>query len=258
MQQTAEKPVKALIIDDDPLFCRILSTGLCAADYDVSVISCFPTAEAFIESKARGVSGHGPGPLPNFPDVIILDYFLDNGKTGLELCKAIRRHSAVPIVMLTGNTSTEAAIACLESGADQYIHKPCQVPELLARINASRRRATQAGPAGWSRTEPAPERRIERAEATLLPDERTITLGEMRIALTEKECRLAEILFLNMSTPVSKDDIGSHVYGSARNLYSRSIDVLVGRLRTRLRSADSKFRIISERNFGYRLVRKSS
>lgn len=108
--------------------------------------------------------------------MIILDYYLDEGRTGLELCRKIRDRSDIPIIMLTGDPSVETTVACPESGADQYIHQPCQLPELLAKIQVCTRNRRKPGS---SHT-----RRIESAGVSLLLDERCLESRRSRIELT--------------------------------------------------------------------------
>lgn len=237
--------LKALVVDDDNLFGSMLSNSLLRENYEVSVIGNYRHANAFIDECIAGTVS-ADEPACTTPDVIILDYFLDEGKTGLELCRKIRSRSDVPIIMLTGNTSVETTVACLESGADQYIHKPCQMPELLARIKVCTRNRRKPGVTG--------ARQIEAAGVSLLLDERYLVSPRNRIELTEKECVLAEILLQNINQPVSKEALREHVYGNANNIHSRNLDVLVGRLRKKLQPFGGKFRIYSMRNIGYKLV----
>lgn len=244
MRTAHSKALKALVVDDDHLFGNMLKHSLPKDSYDVSVIGNYSDASAFVEKhiavKGRDLDTGVTAP----PDVIILDYFLDEGKTGLELCRTIRSTSNIPVIMLTGNDSVESIVACLDSGADQYIVKPCQMTELVARIKACTRNRPPAIDLN---------RKIEAAGITLMTDERILVHDRKRVELTEKECVLAEVLLLNLNQPVAKEAMRKHVYGNVTNVHSRNLDVLVGRLRKKLKAV-GKFRIYSLRNVGYKLV----
>jgi DNA-binding response OmpR family regulator len=238
--QQSTHTAKAVVVDDDNVFGSILSSSLARENYQVEVIDEYQNAAEFID---KCISSGGAAE----PDVVILDYHLDNGKTGLDLCRKIRSRSDVPIIMLTGNKSLETTVACLENGADQYMVKPFEVPELIARINVCKR---------IRRGRVTDSRKIEAPGLALMLDERRLVGPKRKVHLTEKECCLAEVLLRSLNSPVTKDDLRQHIYGTAdaSNIQSRNLDVLVGRLRKKLAAFSNQFRIYSMRNVGYKLV----
>src|SRR3978361_1080592 len=122
---------RVLVVDDDPALAEMLTIVLRGEGFDTAVV------------------GDGPRALPAVrelrPDVVLLDLMLP-GMNGIDVCRAIRSESGVPIVMLTAKTDTGAIVLGLESGADDYVVKPFKPKELIARIRARVRR-TETEPA---------------------------------------------------------------------------------------------------------------
>ncbi len=242
---------KALLIDDDPLLGKLVSYGLMSSGIECIHLTSYEQAMEFLNNflgrgrKAAGKGGKSASGLDI--DVVILDYYLNDGKTGLPLCKKIRLRSDLPVVMLTGERSVQTTIKCLDEGADQYICKPFDVEELVARIRTSIR-------ARKTRTAVAPVR--SDSQITLNVGGRELDLYGSKIVLTEKESLLADLLIRNMGYPVAKDELFEHIYGHFIGIHSRCLDMLVGRLRKKLADASGKCRILSARNLGYKLVVK--
>jgi DNA-binding response OmpR family regulator len=251
MKRVPESPARALIVENDIVYAKIISTTLKAHNFDVSIITSYRKARDLLERYLHPRLARQPVRRNEYhPDVFILDYHLDEGKTGLELCRQIREKSNAPIIMLTANTTTETAVACLNSGADQYIHKPFAVPDLLARIGAARRNKVQISNSII--------RKVELPEVRLMTEERYLLVGNERIQLTEKECLLAELFFINLNISLSKEDICLGLYRSSNNLDSRKLDVLIGRLRKKMAPTSHQYKILTERNYGYRMIEVSN
>lgn len=249
MDTRAEQRVRrALLIDDDPLLGQLVSHHLAASGIECIHLTSYEEALLFLDRNLRRqagtprADGEGAG-----LDVVILDYHLNDGQTGLPLCQLIRAASDLPVVMLTGEKSLQATVRCLEEGADQYMCKPFHAEELVARIQASiRARRSQQEPAG-----------AEPGVVRVNVHQRELAFGGMAVTLTEKESLLADILARNAGLPVAKDDIFRHVYGRLATFQSRCLDVLVGRLRKKLAFTGNRCRVLSVRNRGYKLVVKA-
>lgn len=231
---------KVVLVDDDPVLAAIVRHQLAAQGIECVHIATFGAACQFLDQLLA------PGRRKDSDiDAVILDYYLDDGHTGLQLCRMIRDRSELPILMLTGEKSVETTVRCLEEGADHYICKPFNLDELLARIRASvRARGTQHN---WQ--ELAKEAGLE-----VNLDERELSFQGNQVRLTEKESRLADALLRNVGSEVSKEKLFEHVCGRYHGINSRSIDMLVGRLRKKLALAGTRLVIFSARNYGYKLV----
>lgn len=240
---------KVLLIDDDPVLGKALRLGLSQSGIRCVHIASFERALHFLENRIGKSSGQSPTTSRNKRDAagdidaVLLDYHLDNGQTGLSLCKTIRANSNIPIVMLTGERCSKITVDCLEVGADQYICKPFDLEELVARINASIRARKSS--------------RIIRhpaSDISICINNQELEFVGQKTDLTEKESLLAEVLIRNSGSPVSKSELLDHVYGRFTGDQSRSLDMLVSRLRKKLAVTDGRCRILSARNLGYKLV----
>lgn len=251
--KTGQQVKRALLIDDDPLLGKLVSHQLSGAGIECIHLTSYEEAVLYLDrnlgkadSRQHVAESSGEAPAAQL-DVVILDYYLNDGQTGLPLCQLIRESSDLPVVMLTGEKSLQATVRCLEEGADQYMCKPFHAEELVARIHASIR-------ARRSRLDPAAA--AELPVVTVNLQQRELAFGGMAVILTDKESLLADILVRNTGTPVAKDDIFGHVYGRLASFQTRCLDVLVGRLRKKLAFTGNRCRVLSVRNRGYKLVVK--
>ncbi len=158
-------------------------------------------------------------------DLVILDIMLPE-MDGFEVCKAIRKHSDVPIIMLTARGEVMDRIVGLELGADDYLPKPFEPRELVARIQGVLKRTQQSSRTGATRT-----------FGDLVLDTRTrqVTLGGEPLPLTTMEYDLLALLSGEPGVIFSRDDILNRVKGVDADIYSRSVDILISRLRNKLR-----------------------
>ncbi|WP_245505095.1 response regulator transcription factor [Neorhizobium sp. S3-V5DH] len=185
-------------------------------------------------------------------DLIVLDIMLP-GRSGLELCQEIRRRSRVPIIMLTAVTDTSDRIVGLEFGADDYMSKPFDPRELLARIRAVLRRQ-----GGLQLEEPAPAANavVQFSGWTLDFGRRRLTdVSGVRVELTRAEFNLLEALVQAGGRVLSREQLIERCGGNASQSFDRSIDILISRLRRKLEDDPKKPSMIETvRGDGYQFV----
>ena len=175
-------------------------------------------------------------------DVAILDVMLPE-MDGFELCRTIRKESNVPIVMLTARGDVMDRVVGLELGADDYLPKPFEPRELLARIQTILRRSAPATPGNGAR-----QLRFDSGLAIDL-DRRTVQRGAEGIELTSTEFELLVMLAQAPGKVFNRDDILERLRGqSAEDIHTRAVDILVSRLRRKLEPLDC---IKTLRNAGY-------
>jgi DNA-binding response OmpR family regulator len=179
------------------------------------------------------------------PDLIILDLNLPV-IGGLEVCRILRSRADVPhvpIIMLTARTSEDDRVSGLEQGADDYVTKPFSLRELTARVRAVLRRG------------PAAEQRQGRYQgARLIADFEAVAIAVdgAPVRLTRREFELLQYLVQNKNRVVSRDRLLERVWGYERLVETRSVDVHVGRLRNKLRTAGHQIETVV--GLGYRFV----
>jgi DNA-binding response OmpR family regulator len=159
------------------------------------------------------------------PDVVLLDLMLP-GVDGFEICRQVRARLDVPIIMVTARGDEADRVAGLEGGADDYVAKPFQSRELLARIRAQARR--HRGEVG-----PRPER-LEVGALVVDSGAMTVTLDGRAIALTSIEFALIHALAQRAGRVLAREQLLQLLHGSAEEAFDRSIDVLVSRVRAKL------------------------
>jgi OmpR family response regulator RpaB len=220
-------PRRLLLIDDDEQLGPPLAAYCRRFEFDLQ--------QAVLPSKALYMLAAG-----GF-DAVILDVMLPE-MDGFAVCRAIRRDSAIPIVMLTARGDVMDRVVGLELGADDYLPKPFEPRELLARIQTVLRRtapAAAATPAGLLRFEGLS---IDR-------DRRSVLRGDESIELTSTEFELLVLLAATPGKVYSRDDILARLRGhAAEDIHSRAVDILVSRLRRKLEPLDP---IHTLRNAGY-------
>ncbi len=180
------------------------------------------------------------------PDVVLLDIMLP-GADGFEVCRRIRQHLSVPILMVTARGEEADRVLGLEGGADDYIGKPFSSRELVARIRAHARRARgQTGP----RAE-----RIEVGDLLLDPSALVATLAGRPLQLTSYEFSLLRVLAERAGRVLSREQLIALLHGSPDETFDRSIDVHVSRLRHKLEDDPKNPRWLKTmRGVGYMLA----
>jgi len=181
------------------------------------------------------------------PDLLILDLNLPV-VNGLEICRIVKARSDlkhVPVIMLTARTSEDDRVSGLELGADDYITKPFSLRELTARVRAVLRRAaaTADPPAAGSY-------RDDHLVADF--DAVSVAVDGAAIRLTRREFELLQYLVQNKNRVISRDRLLERVWGYDRLIETRSVDVHVGRLRSKLRAAGRQIETVV--GLGYRFV----
>ena len=175
-------------------------------------------------------------------DLVILDLMLPD-MDGFEVCRTIRRDSEVPIVMLTARGEVTDRVVGLELGADDYLSKPFEPRELVARIQRILKRAGSRASTNHGQWQ-YPDLVIDR-------ERQQVSVQGTAVELTSMEYRLLELLASRPAHPFSRDEILNALRGVDADLYTRAVDVLVSRLRQKLRPTDY---IKTVRGAGYSFV----
>jgi two-component system, OmpR family, response regulator MtrA len=221
-----------LLVEDDPSIRELTERGLRGAGFDVV------TAGTGDEGLARFRADR--------PDVVVLDVMLP-GLDGLEVCRAIRAESAVPVVMLTARSDTIDVVVGLESGADDYVTKPFEMPELVARVRAALRRATRSDPSVDV---------LRLGSVVVDVAAHTVDANGERIELTPTEFRLLVELGRHAGNVLSREQLLERVWGYDYLGDSRLVDAAIQRLRAKIEPEPSHPQVIETvRGVGYRAVR---
>jgi len=177
-------------------------------------------------------------------DVVLIDIMLP-GIDGFDVCRAIRRVSDVPIVMVTARIDTHDVVAGLEAGADDYLTKPFAPKELSARIRALLRRV---------RSSDAGSRHMVFGDLEIIPDEGVVRLAGTELHLTKTEFRLLVELASNPGRVFSREVLLEKVWGYGYFGDGRLVDVHIRRLRTKIESdAANPRHVVTVRGLGYKL-----
>src|SRR6266481_6715726 len=222
--------MRVLLVEDEPSAAHVLAKGLREQSYAVDLAA---DGEAAVFQAAT-----------TDYDALILDVMLPL-RDGLAVCRAIRESgNAVPILMLTARDAVDARIEGLDCGADDYLVKPFDFGELLARLRALVRRG---------RLPLLPERLVIGA-LTLDTRSRRVRVRAREVSLTGKEYALLEYLARRAGDVVSRADIAEHVWDEHYDPVSNVVDVYVQRLRRKLDHSGSESLIRTRRGEGYQLV----
>jgi DNA-binding response OmpR family regulator len=222
--------MRVLLVEDEPHAATVLAKGLREQAYAVDVA---PDGDAAV-AQAAAVDY----------DALILDVMLPL-RDGLDVCRHIRqRGSSVPILMVTARDTVDARIAGLDAGADDYLTKPFDFGELLARLRAVIRRGRQ----------PLLPRRVNLGPLVLETHAHLAIIGSRELALTAREYALLEYLVRRAGNIVSRTDIAEHVWGEQSCPASNVVDVYVQRLRRKLEQAGAASIIRTRRGEGYQVV----
>jgi len=222
-----------LIIDDDRDLCDLLGDYLTPEGFTVEAV------HNGLEGVERALSGKY--------SLVVLDVMLP-GLNGFEVLRRIRALSGISVLMLTARGEDVDRIVGLEIGADDYLPKPFNPRELVARIRAVLRRA-ETRPQTQVQSDLV---RIAVGDIELIPGSRTLLRTGEKVELTTVEFGILETLLRQAGQVVSRDDLVKQALGRNLNPYDRSIDVHVSSLRKKLgQSADGSDRIKTIRSIGY-------
>jgi two-component system response regulator MprA len=224
MEPMSGRP-RVLVVEDDADIAGVLRRSLDKEGYEVRVAG--DGEEALHESDVFE------------PDAVVLDLGLPK-LDGMEVARRMRAEGDVPILMLTARAETEDRVEGLDSGADDYLVKPFERQELLARIRALLRRRPPRGAAS-----------LEVGDLQLNPDTREVRRGEREIELTNREFELLEFLMRNERLVVSRERLLDEVWGYDPMAATNTIDVFVSNLRRKLEAGDEPRLLHTKRGAGY-------
>ena len=223
---------RILLIDDDEQLGPPLATYF--QRFDLELVQALRPSEGLALLEGRDQAGF---------DAAILDVMLPE-MDGFALCRTIRRTSDIPIVMLTARGEVTDRVVGLELGADDYVPKPFEPRELVARLQTLFRRMKVAPP-----TE-APEV-LEFDGLRIDPTRRSVQCLGQEVELTGTEFDLLHLLAQDAGRVFSRDDILNRLRGHDAELFTRAVDIVVSRLRKKLEPLDA---IKTLRNAGYTLA----
>ncbi len=206
-----------LIIDDDHKLTELLKTYL--TRFEMAVLTANHPSEGLSLLKNHA------------PDLVILDVMLP-GKDGFEVCKEIRKSSKVPIIMLTARGDVTDRVVGLEIGADDYLPKPFEPRELVARIQTVLRRLS-----------PSPTMSgglLKSGKLSVDLDQRSASLKGKDLSLTTTEFEILVLFLKNPAKVLNRDWIMDYLKGIECEAYNRSIDITVSRLRKKLKDPAEK------------------
>ncbi|MCJ7584431.1 MAG: response regulator transcription factor [Anaerolineales bacterium] len=216
---------RILIIEDDPAILKLLQRGLAYEGYLVDIAT-------------DGRSGLNLS-RDHHPDLVILDWMLP-GMDGLEVCRRLRIGGSLPILMLTAKDTIQDRVQGLDAGADDYLVKPFNLDELLARIRALLRR-----------TQTERIQIYKFADLTLDTGSRQVSRGERLVHLTAKEYELLELFLRHPRQVLRREVIFDRVWGYDFGGESNVLEVYIRYLRQKLEAGDEQRLIHTVRGVGY-------
>jgi two-component system response regulator MprA len=216
---------RVLVIEDDAEIADVLRRTLRQEGHEVRSaadgVAALEVAEDFV------------------PDLVILDLGLPK-LDGVEVCRRLRAESDAPILILTARTQTDDRVVGLDSGADDYLVKPFERKELLARLRALLRRRPPRGTAS-----------LAVGNLRLNPDTREVYRGDRAIDLTNREFELLEYLMRNERLVISRERLLEEVWGYDPMAMTNTIDVFISNLRRKLESEGEPRILHTKRGAGY-------
>ena len=219
---------KILVVDDEPSLRDLVELVLKREKYEVATAADGKTALAMAEAFK--------------PDLILLDIMLPD-MSGHQVCKQLNTNKRIPTIMVTARHETIDKVLGLELGADDYVTKPFEIMELLARIRALLRRANKEEEA----------ESITHLELKLDIANMAVYKNEEEIVLTAKEYQLLELMARNMRKTFSRDELLQKVWGYDYMGDSRVVDICIARLRKKIEDdSGSPAHIVTVFGLGYR------
>jgi DNA-binding response OmpR family regulator len=220
-----ERPPRVLVVEDDDAIAQVLQRSLRMEGYDVRIaadgVVALDQAHAFL------------------PDLVILDLGLPR-MDGIEVAKRLREAEDVPILVLTARDAVESRVEGLDAGADDYLVKPFERQELLARLRALLRRRPPRGQAALSV-----------GDLKLNPDTHEVSRGDRQLELTQREFELLEYLMRNERIVISRQRLLDEVWGYDPFSMTNTIEVFVSNLRRKLEAGGEPRLLHTIRGAGY-------
>ncbi|GAB3632028.1 response regulator [Microbacterium sp. AGC85] len=222
--------MKLLIADDDPQMVRALRITLGAHGYEVVA--------------AADGAGAIAAAAQTHPDIILLDLGMPR-LDGIEVIHALRGWTTVPIIVVSGRTGSADKVEALDAGADDFVTKPFQIDELLARLRALSRRATPA----------TGESTVRFGDVVIDLAAKAVTRDGTRVHLTPTEWRMLEHLARNPGALVTRQDLLKGIWGSDQVSDSGYLRLYMSQLRKKLEASPAEpVHLLTESGMGYRLV----
>ncbi len=229
---------KILVADDEANIIKLLRLYLREAGYEV--VAAHDGREALERFKAES------------PDLVVLDLMMPH-LNGFDVCTEIRKESDVPVIMLTARSDDVDKIVGLEMGADDYITKPFNPREVVARVKANLRRRDWDKTSGAGDAEP---QAVTIEDLTLDPASRDVVVAGERVRLRQREFDLLEAFMRHPNVAMDRERLLSMVWGEDFYGDARTIDVHVAWLREKLKAARPKIETVW--GVGYKLVPQPS
>ena len=201
---------KVLLIDDDKKHSELLQAYF--KRFGINLVCAGDATEGFKKLTREE------------PDLLLLDIMLP-GKDGFEICREVRKTSNIPIIMLTARGDVIDRVSGLELGADDYIGKPFEPRELVARVQATLRRTESVGPTVGQ---------LNFEGLNIDTETRAVKVDGQPVDLTSMEYELLLILARRHGRKLSRDDILSELRGIDAAILTRSVDIMISRLRQKL------------------------
>jgi DNA-binding response OmpR family regulator len=226
-------PMAVLLVDDDRELCRMLGEYLTPEGFRITVVH---DGDEALYALGR-----------HHFDLIVLDVMLPR-MGGLDVLRLLRQKLATPVLMLTARGEEVDRVVGLELGADDYLPKPFNPRELVARMRAILRRSALPEP------QPGRRERVEAGPITLHFASRTASARGQTFGLTGVEFRVLEVLMQQVGVVVSREQLTRQVLGRRLTPYDRSIDTHISNIRRKLAAVTDEVSIVNVRRSGYVLT----
>jgi two-component system, OmpR family, response regulator RegX3 len=224
--------VTVLVVEDEEAFVEALTVGLSREGFRVQVARDGEKALAMFDAVR--------------PDVVLLDVMLPK-VSGIDVCRALRKRSQVPIIMVTAKGSEIDTVVGLEVGADDYVTKPYRIRELVARMRAVMRRTA-------ARQEDLGADAVQVDDIALDPERHEVHIRGEQVQLPLKEFELLHVLLANAGRVITREQLIERVWGSDYVGDTKTLDVHVKRLRGKVETDPANpQRIVTIRGLGYKL-----
>jgi DNA-binding response OmpR family regulator len=197
---------RILIVEDDAALAKVLRDNLLSEGYDVEHVA---HGDVVLDTARRFL-----------PDLVVLDVVLP-GRDGLEICEMLQHQGHIPVLMLSARTRSDDKVIALDRGADDYISKPFELSELLARVKAVLRRAF------------VEKDTLQIGSLTVNFVQRSARRGRIELHLTEREFQLLHYLSERTGHVVHRDELLRRFWG-ADAAFTRSVDIAIARLRKKI------------------------
>lgn len=221
---------KIAIIDDDKPLLELMESFFSSNGFEVLSFSSPSLGLEFLTKS--------------HVDLLVLDVMMPD-MDGFELLAKLREFSALPVIMLTARGGLDDKVKGLDTGADDYMAKPFEPRELLARVNSLLRRTV----------EKRDSKILEVGPLVIKLDSREVTCNGERVELSQTEFEILTILLMNSGSSVSRDHIMEHLKGVDITAFDRSIDIMISRIRKKLQDDPRKPKLLKTvRGEGYMVV----